>query len=224
MGAGDDTFQWNPGDGSDTVEGQDGFDTMLFNGANVSENFVASANGSRLLFSRSIGTVIMDIDDVEMVSLNALGGADTLTVNDLTGTDVVSLYVNLAGPGGTSGDTQADFVTINGTNSDDVIVASGSASGITVSGLVVQVNITGAESANDRLTINSLDGDDVVDGTGLTADAIQFTADGGNGNDVLLGGNGNDVLLGGEGDDILSGGPGIDMLDGGPGDNILIQD
>ena len=33
LGAGDDTFQWDPGDGSDMVEGQDGTDTMLFNGS-----------------------------------------------------------------------------------------------------------------------------------------------------------------------------------------------
>ena len=33
LGAGDDTFQWDPGDGSDVVEGQDGTDTLLFNGS-----------------------------------------------------------------------------------------------------------------------------------------------------------------------------------------------
>src|SRR5215207_8638478 len=33
LGAGADTFQWDPGDGSDTVEGQDGTDAMLFNGS-----------------------------------------------------------------------------------------------------------------------------------------------------------------------------------------------
>ena len=38
MGAGDDVFQWNPGDGNDTIEGQDGSDTMLFFGANIAEN------------------------------------------------------------------------------------------------------------------------------------------------------------------------------------------
>ena len=38
-------FVWNPGDGSDTVEGQDGHDTMLFNGANINEKFDLSANG-----------------------------------------------------------------------------------------------------------------------------------------------------------------------------------
>ena len=46
MGAGDDTFVWNPGDGSDTVNGQGGTDTLLFNGANVSENIAISANGA----------------------------------------------------------------------------------------------------------------------------------------------------------------------------------
>ena len=37
LGAGDDTFQWDPGDGSDTIEGQDGVDKMAFNGSNINE-------------------------------------------------------------------------------------------------------------------------------------------------------------------------------------------
>ena len=60
-------------------------------------------------------------------------------------------------------------------------------------GLAAQVNITGAEAANDRLTINALAGDDVVEASGLAAGAIQLTADGGDGDDVLVGGDGNDV-------------------------------
>ena len=31
----------------------------------------------------------MDLDDVEAIDLNALGGTDTITVNDLSGTDLV---------------------------------------------------------------------------------------------------------------------------------------
>jgi Ca2+-binding RTX toxin-like protein len=53
LGAGDDTFQWDPGDGSDTVEGQAGFDTMLFNGANIAETFDVSANGAGALHATS---------------------------------------------------------------------------------------------------------------------------------------------------------------------------
>jgi Ca2+-binding RTX toxin-like protein len=91
-----------------------------------------------------------------------------------------------------------------------------------VQGLAAQVNIKGAEAANDRLTINALAGDDAVDASGLAAGAIQFVADGGDGNDVLIGGAGNHTLLGGAGDDILVGGPGPHVLDGGPGDNTLV--
>src|SRR6266516_2416530 len=43
LGAGDDSFVWDPGDGSDTVEGQDGNDTLVFNGANVDERVGLSA-------------------------------------------------------------------------------------------------------------------------------------------------------------------------------------
>src|SRR5262249_40223499 len=35
LGAGNDHFIWNPGDGSDVVEGQSGFDTLVFNGSNA---------------------------------------------------------------------------------------------------------------------------------------------------------------------------------------------
>jgi Ca2+-binding RTX toxin-like protein len=73
------------------------------------------------------------------------------------------------------------------------------------------------------LQINALAGDDVVEGSALAAGAIQLSADGGDGNDVLIGSDGADVLLGGLGDDVLIGGPGIDVLDGGLGDNIIIQ-
>src|SRR5215218_4144479 len=88
LGAGDDSFVWDPGDGSDTVEGQDGTDTMPFNGANGGEQVDLSANGHRLRFFRSQGNITMDTAGVESVDFNALGGTDTMTVNDLTGTDV----------------------------------------------------------------------------------------------------------------------------------------
>ena len=50
-----------------------------------------------------------------------------------------------------------------------------------------------------------------------------LTADGGDGDDVLVGSPGNDTLLGGAGDDVLVGGAGQDVLDGGPGSNVVIQ-
>ena len=45
-GNGGDTFVWDPGDGSDTVEGQNGVDTMVFNGANIAEQFDLTAKAT----------------------------------------------------------------------------------------------------------------------------------------------------------------------------------
>jgi Ca2+-binding RTX toxin-like protein len=224
MGAGDDTFVWNPGDGSDTVEGQGGNDTLLFNGANVAENINISANGSRVLFTRDVANIVMDLNGIENIDFNALGGADTVTVNDTSGTDLKNVQINLGVPAGSAtGDGAADRVIVNGTAGDDAISVTGSGDQAQVAGLHATVTITGAEPANDVLQINGLAGDDVITASGLTAPAIQFVADGGDGDDVLIGGSGNDTLLGGAGDDVLIGGPGQDVLDGGPGNNILIQ-
>ena len=222
MGAGDDTFVWNPGDGSDTVEGQAGRDVMLFNGANVNENIDLSANGSRLRLTRNVGSIVMDTNGIEQVDINARGGVDTITVNDLSGTAVAEVNVNLEGAPG-AGDGQADTVIVNGTSGADVVAVSGDASGIAVQGLAARVNITGSEAANDQLIVQTLAGDDVVQASGLAAGAIRFTADGGDGDDVLIGSAGDDALFGGAGDDVLIGGPGQDVLDGGVGNNILIQ-
>ena len=222
LGAGDDTFVWNPGDDNDTLEGQDGTDRMAFNGANVAEDIDISANGGRVRFFRDVASVTMDLNDVEGIDFRALGGADTIVANDLSGTDLTELNTDLAAAAG-GGDAQPDSVIVHGTNGDDVSVIAGDASGVAVLGLAARVNITGAEAANDRLTVNALGGDDVVDASGLAAGSIQLTADGGDGDDVLIGGAGDDTLLGGAGDDVLLGGPGTDTIDGGPGNNIVIQ-
>src|SRR5262245_23519700 len=217
LGAGDDVFVWNPGDGSDVVDGQDGTDTLQFNGADIAEKIDIMANGERVRLTRDIGTVTMDVNDTETIDVNAKGGADTITVNDLTGTDVSQVNIDLGGA-----DAANDTVVLNATNGDDAIVVAGDATGVTIFGLAATVHITGLEAANDRIVINGLDGDDVITAEGLAAGAIQFTANGGDGNDVLIGGGGNDTLIGGAGDDVLIGNGGQDVLDGGPGNNTVI--
>jgi Ca2+-binding RTX toxin-like protein len=216
MGAGNDTFVWNPGDGSDTVEGQGGTDTMQFNGANVSENVDISANGSRVRFFRDVANITMDINSVENINFNALGGADNITVNDLTGTGTQQVNLDLG-----ANDGAADTVTINATAGNDVIMVTEHDGIITVTGLTETVNITNA-GAGDKLVINGLSGDDVIQATGLHG-GIQLVANGGDGADVLIGSPGNDELHGGNGDDILISGGGQDILDGGPGDNVVLN-
>src|SRR5437868_6845322 len=109
LGAGNDTFVWNPGDGSDTVEGGSGTDTLLFNGSNVSETMTLSANGSRTRLFRDVGNVTMDVNSMEDIDINALGGADNITIDDLTGTGVKRVAIDLSAPiGSGSGDGAAD--------------------------------------------------------------------------------------------------------------------
>jgi len=223
-GAGDDTSLWNPGDGDDVFEGQADQDTLLFNGANIAEEIVVSANGKRLRFTRDIAGIVMDCDDVEKVLFNAKGGKDLITVNDLSGTDVREVKVDLSAvPGVVGGDGAADTVIVNGTAANDAVTVTGSAGTVNAAGLPAAVAILGSEAANDRLIVNTFGGDDVVEASGLADGVIGFVADGGEGNDNLVGSAGNDTLIGGLGDDVLIGGPGIDVLDGGPGANVIIQ-
>jgi Ca2+-binding RTX toxin-like protein len=221
LGAGNDTFQWDPGDGSDVVDGGAGHDVMLFNGAPVAERFDVSANGSRTLFTRDIGTITMDLGGVEEIDTRALGGADVFTAHDLAGTDVTDLEVDEAVAGAPDG--AADRVAVDGTDGADVIRVNGSiADGVSVTGLAASVHVTGADPT-DGLDLAAGDGDDTVAAGGLAADVVAFSADGGAGNDLIVGSAGDDILHGGAGDDVLDGGPGADVLDGGTGSNVLIQ-
>ena len=87
-GANNDTAQWDPGDGNDTIEGQDGRDKLVFNGTNINERIDVAANGGRVRFTRDIASITMDLNDVEEIDHNALGGADVTTINDMSGTDL----------------------------------------------------------------------------------------------------------------------------------------
>ncbi len=224
LGAGDDTFVWDPGDGSDTLEGQDGTDTMVFNGANASEQVDLSANGNRLNFFRTQGRITMDTAGVERVDFNALGGADLVTVNDLSGTDVSDVNVDLAGTlGGATGDGQADSVIVNGTNGNDTINVSGDASGVAVSGLAAPVAIEHQEP-NDGLTVNGLGGNDAISAATLAAQAITLTLDGGAGDDTIAGARGAEVAIGGDGNDSIDGNGGNDAAFLGAGDDTFVWD
>jgi Ca2+-binding RTX toxin-like protein len=176
LGAGDDTFQWDPGDGSDVVEGGDGFDTMIFNGSNGDENVGISANGERVTFFRKQGNITMDLNDVERVDFNALGGSDTTIIDDLTGTDLAVVNINLqAGAGGS--DLLADSVIVNGTAGNDTIDISGAGTSAVVLGLQAQVNINGIDGTLDSLTVHGQGGNDTISAANLPADVIQLTID-----------------------------------------------
>ena len=68
----------------------------LFNGANINENIDISANHGRVKFTRDVGNVTMDLNGIEHINFKALGGADNITVGDLTGTGVTQVAIDLA--------------------------------------------------------------------------------------------------------------------------------
>jgi Ca2+-binding RTX toxin-like protein len=224
LGAGDDGFTWDPGDGSDVVEGRTGQDELVFNGSGANESFDVSANGERVRFFRNVGSITMDLDGVERIDTNAVGGADIYSAGDLSGTDVTELDTDLAGAlGGAAADGQPDDVILAGTDGADAVEALGSGENAAVVGLPALVRIRHAEPADD-LVVNALAGDDTVSASTLQADAPRLTADGGNGDDELFGGRGRDILLGGDGDDLADGNQADDVAFLGAGQDAFRWD
>ena len=233
LGAGNDTFIWNPGDGSDTVEGQAGTDTLVFNGANINENIDISANGRRVRFSRDVGNVTMDLNGVETIQFAALGGADTITVNDLTGTDVTQVAIDLAATAGRPGrrpaghrDRQRHRRRRRHQRRRQRRHRSSSAA--------AGAGDDRARRGRQRLAdVNGLAGDDTIDASALeparstsrsTAATATTSSSAAQGNDLVNGGRGNDVALLGAGDDtfVWNPGDGSDTVEGQAGIDTLL--
>ena len=128
--------------------------------------------GRATLF-RAQGNITMDLNSVERIELNdALGGADNITINDLTGTDVKEVAIDL-GVGadnitidaqtGTDlkqfaidlgADDQADTVNI-ATNGQFTVTDDNGV--VTVSDLASTVTIANFDEDTDHLFINGQD-------------------------------------------------------------------
>ncbi len=121
-GDGNDTFIWNPGDGSDGLIGGPGTDTLVFNGSAGNEVFATTAQGTGFRVTRDVGNIVMDATDVEAITLNALAGDDRVATVSLAGTSQ-----NLIG--GTQ--TTADRLTIDAQSA--CVTSSGSGT-VTIAG------------------------------------------------------------------------------------------
>ncbi len=147
LGAGDDVFRWDQGDGSDVVHGGAGSDEMVFNGFGVAEQFTLGADGDHVLFTRVQGNITMDLDSVEKVTLNTFGGADTVNVNDPSGTGLKEFNINLGF------DSASDTININ--DDDNVHVDVGQNGQVTISDVSgAVIHITGFEAGLDHLVID----------------------------------------------------------------------
>ena len=146
LGNGKDFFVWNPGQGSDTVDGDNGNDdVMQFNGSNQNEKMSLSADGSTAVFLRDVAGIRMDMSDIEVFNLKALGGVDDITVDNMDGTSIRHTNIDLFGAAGVA-DQQADVVTVNGTNRADRVDVSARDGQIDVAGLPAGTQISGSET------------------------------------------------------------------------------
>jgi len=234
-GDGSDTLIWNPGDGSDLVEGgSDEADVLVFNGSDAAEVFhifADLANPSRALLFRSVGNLTIDMAGIEEIQLNTLGGADTVNVgrsqaalgsqlSTLTTTDVKVVNVDLAAAAG-GPDATADTVVFEGRALDDSLFVSVSNDVVQVAGLDYSLFIRNSATADsDLLDVRGNDGNDrITIAPGVSA-AIGVRLFGDGGDDVLTG----DVLElhGGDGDDLLMGGLGNNLFFGGAGEDTMV--
>src|SRR5690349_4638775 len=147
LGAGNDVFVWNQGDGSDKVEGGTGHDELLFNGAIGAEQFTLSASDGHALLTRVQGNIVMDLHGVENITLNPLAGADTINIDDPSGSGLTDIDLNLGFDGASD--------TINISDDDHVSVVNNGNGNLTITGVSgATVHVTGFETANDHLVIN----------------------------------------------------------------------
>ncbi|MCG8649324.1 MAG: hypothetical protein MI861_05805, partial [Pirellulales bacterium] len=235
-GAGSDTFTWNQGDGSDLIEGGSGdADAVIFNGnPAAADTITLSALGNRLQLDRTEGAVNLNMADIENLSVNELGGGvGTITVNDLSETDLVGLDLDLG-----AADGAADAVSVSATNVADNVTVTEAGGVVSIAGLAYSIEVTNANAGDvDTLELNLGAGDDVSFVAANVMQEFITTTNGGAGNDsisgyqilngdagddVITGGNGAETLNGGAGNDILIAGPGDDTVNGGDGDDTYV--
>ena len=136
-----------------------GVDTLDFIGSNGTETMSLSPNGPGATFLRDLGGIRMDLTHIEALHLDTLGGADNVTVGDMTGTSFRRADIDLSNAG--SGDGAADVVTVSGSLRADRVRVAASGTRADVTGLRTETHITGADTV-DRLQVNTLGGDDRV--------------------------------------------------------------
>ena len=108
---------------------------------------------------RDAGCQAIYLGGVEQVRTATRGGADTVTVDDTSGTELQDVGVDLADAEG--GDGRRDRVILNATPArDDPSVFA--FAGVSVVGLPAFIHVEGSEPTDKSLTINGRGGDDLL--------------------------------------------------------------
>jgi Ca2+-binding RTX toxin-like protein len=168
-----DVISWDPGDASDTVDGGAGTDRVAFNASNAAETIVLSGSAGHVVLTRDIGSITLDITDIETAEVNTLGGIDQVTVNDLSGTALATVEVDLAATsGGTAPDGAADRIAVSTTPNPEDIEVVGIGPAVEVWGLAAVVRATAADVGVDRLAVVGIGVDDTFSASPAAGDLV----------------------------------------------------
>jgi Ca2+-binding RTX toxin-like protein len=166
----------------------------------------------------------MDTKALEQVIVNAGAGIDNVFVNNLFGTDIDGITVNLSGTiGGSAADAQFDAVVGTATDLVNIVEIVGAGSSLFVTGLPALISINQADPT-DQLVVNTLGGNDFISATSLNGGVISMTIDAGLGDDTVLGGQGGDTIIAGDGNDTVDANFGGDSVFLGIGNDTFIWD
>jgi Ca2+-binding RTX toxin-like protein len=161
LGAGNDVARWLPGEGNDNIDGGTGNDTLVFDGAGANEKIAVTADGPHAILTRDVASIRMDLNNVDALDLATFGGTDTVTLGDLSGTDLDRAAIDLGAVRGGASDGVLDTVIVSGTDKADHVHVTADGSAVDVHGLHTGVQVTGADT-RDQLQLNTAAGNDKV--------------------------------------------------------------
>jgi hypothetical protein len=160
---------------TDVVDGGTGHDSMEMDGTFEDENIALSASAGHLEADHNHDHVdAVGVEDVKWVGFGGSDAGDGVAVDDLSTTDVTDVTADFSAPSNPDApNNSTDVLTVRGTAKVDHIAVSASGTNVTVAGLVPTVHAVNLDH-NDVLNIDTLDGNDVVDHTGLPAGQVQL--------------------------------------------------
>lgn len=223
FGAGNDSLDASNLAGSDTLCGEDGYDTLYVGlegwAVERSGEWLIYSLPGRLMYLRNWERIVAGDPIAELAGNTIEGSPDADTINAPNLTNLISTgQGNDLINGGIGNDTVY-------AGSGDDTVNDGSGENLIVLGDGNDRSVKRFATGND--TITGDDGDDTIT-TWLKDDSV----DGGSGNDLISCGEGNDTVAGGRGVDLINAdsgddyliyfvGDGDDTLDGGEGSDTL---
>ena len=217
------------GGGSDTIVGKGAVDVLRVSTTEGDDVVTLSDIGGALQVVNTVDgattTRVFNLTAISKIEINTLGGDDQLFINDLAGTLLKNVAVDLG-----EGDDLLDANPLGGTISTLPVAALGQGGDDHFIGGAKNDNFNGGAGRDTveysraaKGVIVALGSSAAIDGNG-GADLLSAMERliGSTFNDTLTAGLGGSEVFGLAGNDTLRGGSGIDTLDGGAGNDTIV--